>query len=596
MQFDQVALAFSGHTLFEGASFTLQKGERCGLVGRNGSGKSTLFRLIDGEMEPDRGAISIPKNYRIGHLQQHIRFTEPTLLQEAALGLPPHAKEHLYKAERILFGLGFTEEDLELSPSQFSGGFQLRLNLAKVLISEPNCLLLDEPTNYLDILSIRWLMTFLSKWQGEFILISHDRDFMDKVTTHTMGIHREKLRKIKGSSIDFFQQILFEEEVHEKTRIKVEKKRAHLQSYVERFGAKASKATQAQSKKKMMAREPVLEKLNQLSELSFAFQEAPFPGKKMLDMKNLRFSFIQEPLIHEVSIEVEKGERIAIIGKNGRGKSTLLRLLGGDLDPQQGTVHFSDNTKIGYFGQTNVDRMNSRHSIEEEISLANPSLNFTEVKGIAGIMMFSGALSEKKISVLSGGEKSRVLLGKIIAKPCNLLLLDEPTHHLDIESIEALIDALEEFSGSIIIVTHSELILRRLALDKIILCEEAKQTVFLGGYDDFLEEIGWEEENKNSSAKKQSSNSRKERADWITKRAAILKPIEKQIQDYETNIVSLEEEQKAEQCLLEKSKTSPELLKSMGLRKKQIEEFETKLYELYDLLEKKKKDFEGVQS
>ncbi len=594
IQFDRVGLAFSGHPLFEDASFTLQKGERCGLVGRNGSGKSTLLRLIDGEMEPDKGAVSIPKNYRIGFLRQHIHFTKPSLIQEAALGLPPGEEDLLYKAEKILFGLGFTEEDLDAPTAKFSGGFHLRLHLAKVLISEPDCLLLDEPTNYLDILSIRWLMNFLRMWRGEFILISHDRDFMDKVTTHTMGLHREKVRKVKGSSLDFFQQILLEEEVHEKTRLKTDKKRAHMQSFVDRFGAKANKAAQAQSRVKMMAREPVLEKLNQLSELSFSFNEAPFPGKKMLDAKHLRFSYTDEQLIDDFSLEMEKGERIAIIGKNGRGKSTLLRLLGRDLVPNDGSVEFSENTQIGYFGQTHVDRLNSLHSIEQEISLANPLLSFTEVKGISGLMMFSGALSEKKISVLSGGEKSRVLLGKIVAKPCNLLLLDEPTHHLDIESIEALIDALEDFSGSIVMVTHSELILRRLNLNKIILCEEGKQTLFLGNYDEFLEKIGWEEEKKNAPAKKSAptqTHSRKEKADFIAKRAAVLKPIEKQIQECEQKISELEEEQKKDQSLLEKGGTSVELLKALGARQKQIEQLEEQLYSLYELLEKRKKDF-----
>ncbi len=587
VQFDHVGLSFSGHPLFEDACFTLQKGERCGLVGRNGSGKSTLFKLIDGEMEPDAGTISIPKNYRIGYLQQHIKFTQPTLIQEAALGLPEHEKDDIYKAEMILFGLGFTEEDLEKAPGDFSGGYQLRLNLTKVLVAEPNCLLLDEPTNYLDITSIRWLQTFLSRWQGEFILISHDREFMDNVTTHTMGIHREKLRKIKGTTIDFFQQILMEEELHEKSRVKSEKKKAHLQSFVDRFGASASKATLAQSKMKMIEREPVLEKLNAMSELSFAFQVAPFPGKKMLDAKHLQFSYTDEPLIEDFSLEIEKGERIAIIGKNGRGKSTLLRLLGGDLIPQKGELEFSDNTRIGYFGQTHVDRLDGKHMIEEEIALANPYLNYTEIKGIAGAMMFSGTLSAKKISVLSGGERSRVLLGKIVAKPCNLLLLDEPTHHLDIESIEALIDALEDFGGSVVMVTHSELILRRLALDKIVLCEEAQQTVFLGNYDEFLEKVGWDEKKKPAPPKNPQPNVRKERAEEVAKRAAVIKPIEKQIQDCEQKIFSLEEEQKKSF-----GATSPEIVKAQGIRKKQIEQLEAQLYELYELLEKKKKEFE----
>lgn len=581
IQFDRVSLSFSGHPLFEEASFTLLRGERYGLVGRNGSGKSTLFKLIDGEMEPDRGIITVSKHYRIGYLQQHIHFTQPTLIQEAALGLPPQEQDHLYKAEKILFGLGFTEEDLEKSPSTFSGGYHLRLHLAKVLISEPDCLLLDEPTNYLDILSIRWLMNFLSKWPREFILISHDRDFMDRVTTHTMGIHREKVRKVKGSSLDFFQQILLEEEVHEKSRIKVEKKRDHMQSFVERFGAKASKAAQAQARVKMLAREPVLEKLNNISNLSFSFQEAPFPGRKMLESMHLHFSYSEDALIDDFSLEVEKGERVAIIGKNGRGKSTLLRLLGGDLTPQKGSVTYSDNTRLGYFGQTHVDRLDPRHTIEEEIASASRTLNFTEIKGIAGVMMFSGPLSEKKISVLSGGEKSRVLLGKIVAKPCNLLLLDEPTHHLDIESIEALVDALEDFSGSIVIVTHSELILRRLELNKIILCEEGKQTLFLGNYDEFLDKLGWAEEKKNAPIKKNQS-------DRGNQKNASLKPLEKKIQECEEKIVLIEEEQKKNLVSLEKGETSRELLEALTLQKNQLEQLENELLSLYELFEKKK--------
>lgn len=592
IQFEEVSLAFGDHPLFQDVSFTMQKGERCGLVGRNGSGKSTLFRLIDGALEPDRGNISVPKKYRIGYLEQHIQFTEPSLIKEAAQALPKGEEDHLYKAERILFGLGFTEHDLEKPPGTFSGGFHLRLHLAKVLIGEPDCLLLDEPTNYLDILSIRWLKQFLSRWPGEFILISHDREFMDSVTTHTMGIHREKMRKMKGTTLDFFQQIVLEEEVYEKTRVKIEKKRGHVQGFVDRFGAKASKARQAQSKMKLLAREPALEKLNQLLALSFSFHEAPFPGKKLLEARKLSFSFTQESLIRDLSLEIEKGDRIAIIGKNGRGKSTLLRLLGGDLPPQEGEVIFADNTRIGYFGQTHVDRLQGENTIEQEIASANRGLNNTEVKGIAGLMMFSGEASSKKINVLSGGEKSRVLLGKIVAKPCNLLLLDEPTHHLDIESIEALIDALEDFSHTVVIVTHSELILRRLELNKIILCSHSQQAIFLGNYDDFLEKSGWEEEKKASAPHK--PNVRRERAEWVAKRAAVLKPIEKQIQANEQKLAALEEEQKKDQRCVENGDMAPTLLKDLGVRQKQIEALEAELYQLYARLEEKKQEFDTL--
>ena len=592
IQFENVSLGFGSHTLFQNGSFTLQKGEKCGLVGRNGSGKSTIFKLINQELEPDSGIVSCSKNYRLGMLQQHIHFTQVSLLQEALLGLPEEDKEHTYKAEKILFGLGFTEVDLEKPPHIFSGGYQLRLHLAKVLLSEPHCLLLDEPTNYLDLLSIRWLENFLKRWKGECILISHDRDFMDSVTTHTLGVHRQTFHKMKGSSIDFFNYILLQERVHEKTRVKQEKRREHLESFVERFGAKASKAGQAGARKKLLEKDPVLEELQALSQLGFSFNEAAFAGKKMLAAKELAFSYSTEALIEDFSLEIEKGDRIAIIGKNGRGKSTLLSLLSGDLVPKSGGVEVSPNTRVGYFGQTHVNRLNVNHTIEEELSQANIALNITEIKSIAGRMMFSSDLAKKPISVLSGGEKSRVLLGKIIAKPCNLLLLDEPTHHLDIESIEALIDALENFSGALVIVTHSELILRRLELNKIILCEEAKQTLFLGNYDELLEKNGLHEEEKSAPVKKKESNTRQERALFVAQRAATLKPMEKKIEELEKKIISLEELQKKDLITLENGFMSSELMKAVGLRKKEIDQLETELYALYDQFESKKKEFD----
>lgn len=575
IQFDDIALSFHGKTLFDEVSFTLQKGERCALVGRNGSGKSTIFRIIAGEIEPDNGAISVPKGYRIGYLQQHIHFTKDTIREEAALGLPPGEEEMIYKAETILFGLGFSDDDLDKSPSEFSGGYHLRLHLAKVLISEPNCLLLDEPTNYLDIVSIRFLTQFLSKWKGEFILISHDRDFLDNVCTHTMGLHRNKIRKFRGSTIHYFEKIVIEEEIHEKTRIKMDKKRAHAESFVERFGAKAAKAAQAQSRVKMLAREPALEKLNELSSLSFAFNTAPFPGDKMLSAENLSFSYTDDPLIQDVSLTIKKRERIAIIGKNGRGKSTLLRIIGQDLKPNSGEIYASDNLRIGYFGQTHIARLNPMHTIDEEISLAGPLLSYTQVKAIAGLMMFSGDESLKKIAHLSGGERSRVLLGKILAKPCNLLLLDEPTHHLDIESIEALIDALEDFPGSVIIVTHSELILRRLELNQIVLCTEKRQTPFLGNYDEFLEKIGWEEEPPKE--KKVSSPKNIPMPNHT-------KALEKKIKELEEQISILEKAQEKDVDLLSKKDRFAEISKSMNDRQKKIDALQKELEILYTKL------------
>src|SRR3989338_9174986 len=244
--------AYGSQILFEEASLQMSPGDRLGLVGRNGHGKTTLFRLILREEEPDSGKITIPRNYRIGHLAQHLHFTQPTVLEEGCLGLSEGEEWDHYKVERVLFGLGFLEEDMAKPPVTFSGGFQIRLNLAKVLVSNPNLLLLDEPTNYLDILSIRWITKFLRGWKNELILISHDRDFMDSVTTHTAAIHRHKIVKLSGGTEKLYAQIELDETIHEKTRINEEKKRKQVEAFISRFRAKASKAASVQSRVKQL--------------------------------------------------------------------------------------------------------------------------------------------------------------------------------------------------------------------------------------------------------------------------------------------------------------------------------------------------------
>lgn len=540
MQAEKLSLSYGNdQVVLEGASFSIQKKERCGLIGRNGSGKSTLFRLITGKETPDSGRIILPKGYKIGVLEQHIQFTKKTILEEAAKGL--ENPEELYLVESLLLGLGFSVEDFEKSPLTLSGGYALRVQLAKVLVSNPDCLLLDEPTNYLDIVSIRFLTQFLKNWPNEMILISHDLQFLDETTTHMMGIHRHKIYKIKGKSNDLFHMIVEEEERHEKVRQNLEKQKAHLQSFIDRFGAKATKAKQAQARKKRIDKLPDLEKLKTLSHLDFTFHEAPFMGRKILEAKEISFSYGDKPLIQNFSLLIEKGDRIAIIGKNGYGKSTLLQLLSKDLTLQKGELFQSEVLQLGFFGQTHIDRLNRNLTIEEEISSSNPSLSFTQIRAICGLMMFSKDLAEKPISVLSGGERSRVLLGKIVAKPCNLLLLDEPTHHLDIESIEALIDAIEEFSQAVVIVTHSEWILRRLQLNKIVVCHQQEQMIFEGDYDEFLEKIGWQEEEKETKKIKKAAPSQLVKKELSRSEIASLEEkignLEKKLQTYQEKLI-----------------------------------------------------------
>lgn len=561
IKFENVTKLFGGEVVLDEISFKLNKGDRCGIVGRNGSGKTTLLRIVTGEEALDGGVVDMPKGYSLGYLTQHLHFTKPTLIEEAEQNLPPH---EIYKVEKILFGLGFKESDLESDPRTFSGGYQLRIHLAMVLAREPDCLLLDEPTNYLDIVSIRWITRFLKSWQGELLLISHDRAFMDQVTTHTLGIHRKKVKKFEGGTKKYYEQLLQEEEIYEQTRQNLEKKRAHVESFITRLGAKASKAAQAQSRKKQLDRMPVLEELAKLHHLDFKFPYSPLSSKQLIDASHLTFAYenMSKPLIDDFSLTIESGERIAIIGKNGRGKSTLLRLLAQEFTPQKGTIKVSPNVKIGFFGQSNIERLNPNMTIEEEIGSARVGMSISEVRKICGIMLFSGELAKKQISVLSGGERSRVLLGKILATSCNLLLLDEPTNHLDMESIEALKGAMEEFEGAIVIVSHSEMILNDIP-NKFVICHQGNQHLFLGDYAQFLEKEGWEEERiplKIEKPKEVHQHSRK-----------------KQIGALEKQIMRLESELEQEYArLIEASqkgegKAIAELTRTTEAKKKQID-------------------------
>ena len=538
IKINQLSKSYFARELFTDVSFQLNAGDRLGLVGRNGHGKSTLFKLILGQEEPDSGEITIPRNYRIGHLEQHLHFTQPTILEEAALGLPEEESHSIYKAEAILFGLGFSHVDLERTPREFSGGFQIRINLAKLLLSEPNLLLLDEPTNYLDITSVRWIARFLANFNGELILISHDRDFMDSVTTHTAVIHRQKVRKFEGGTDKAYAQIVLEDEIHEKTRANEDRKRAHAEAFINRFRAQASKAKMVQSRIKMLERLPKLEGLADIQSLDFEFRHAAFAAKTLLEARNISFGYTADNLLfRHINLNLNTRDRFGVIGNNGKGKSTLLNILSGGLKPLTGELKAHPDMKLGYFGQTNIQRLNPKLTIEQEIEQTNPALTRTQVRNICGTMMFGGDLALKKISVLSGGDKSRTLLGKILAHPSNLLLLDEPNNHLDMDSIDALIESLQNFPGALLIVTHNERILRALAT-KLIVFHRGRVDVFNTGYAEFLEKIGWEDEGQgngkgNGALTKPTSrnnyNEKKEREKAERKEKARIEKLETRI-------------------------------------------------------------------
>ena len=584
IQICNVSKSYGDRVLFSGVNLVINPFERVGLVGRNGMGKSTLFKLIRGEEGSDGGQIKCPKNYRIGTLEQHLHFSRPTILEEVALGLTGEGDSQLYRGERILFGLGFSEEDLEKPPTSFSGGYQIRINLAKVLVSEPNMLLLDEPTNYLDIVSLIWLRRFLRKFPGEVIMITHDREFMDSICTHTMGIVLGKIKKIKGSTERFYEQISLEEKIYDQTRLNQEKKKKELQNFVDRFRAKASKASQAQSKLKQIRKMGVLEERQSDGDLGFFFHYQECPGRFPLEAKDLGFAYHQNPLLFKnLSFSLERQDRLGIIGKNGKGKSTLLNLIAGNLELQQGGLKFHPSAQIGYFGQTHIEHLDPHRTVCQEIAQTNPKLSHTEVRNIAGSMMFRGDDADKRVEVLSGGEKSRVLLGKILAKPTNILLLDEPTNHLDMESVEVLCRQMEKFKGAIIIVTHSEMLLKRLAHRLIIFHQEGQGAEFFhGGYDDFLRKVGWKDEVPKKEKKK--AGHKKKISQKILKTDSFLQWQEEREQ-IENDIIKLEELLKKYNALLKKKSEQGE----------DLSEVSQMIAQIYSKIEEKFKFMEEVE-
>jgi len=551
---ENIHKSYGEHRLFEGVRFKINARERVGLVGRNGHGKTTLFRIIAGLEEPDEGRLNIPRNYRIGYVQQHLKFTAATILDEGMQSLPANERDHHWKVERILSGLGFSTDDFNRAPGEFSGGFQVRLNLAKALIAEPDLLLLDEPTNYLDITSIRWIEGFLSTWPHELMLITHDRGFMDTLASHIIGIHRGKIKKIAGNTEKYYSQIVQEEAIYEKTRINDEKRRKEVAQFINRFRAKARLANLVQSRVKTLAKMEKKEKLEAAQDLEFSITSIPFKGRHVFSAENIAFGYEKDrKLFRGLNISVNTGERIGIIGKNGRGKTTLLKVLADALAPQAGRLRFNPNIKSGYFEQSNATSLVDTRTVEEEIMLAQGGTNRQAARNICGAMLFSGDNALKKIGVLSGGEKNRVMLGKILITPVNLLLLDEPTNHLDMDACDALLAALDHFDGTVMMVTHNEMFLHALA-ERLIVFQNGRVDVFDGTYQDFLDKVGWRDEalqtksgdapiaENGTKGRLTKKKMRQRRSEIVTRRINTLKPIAKEMAAVEKKIEELEKE------------------------------------------------------
>ncbi len=586
-----VAKRFGNTLLFEDVTFTIGNREKVGLVGRNGLGKTTLLKIIAGIEQPDEGTVAIPRHYTIGYMSQQLHFTKPVVRDEA-LSLLPESEQHEYwRAEKILSGLGFDTSDMKKRVDELSGGFQVRLQLAKTLILNPDMLLLDEPTNYLDITSIRWLARFLQNWSGELLFITHDRSFMDSIVTHTLGIHRNRIKKIKGNTQQFYEQIALEEEIYEKTRINDERRKKEIEEFISRFRAKARLANLVQSRIKTIEKMQKREKLVPLKNLDFEFRYKPITAKYILQVDAISFGYDNKSLIHNLSFSVAAGDRICIIGPNGKGKTTLCKLLSGNLQPQSGTISRALGVEIGYFEQTNIATLNPNATIEDEIAYSDPDNNKQRARNICGSLLFEGDDALKPVGVLSGGEKSRVLLGKILVKPINLLILDEPSNHLDMEACDALLSAIDSFEGAVILVTHNELFLRAIA-QRLIIFQNNTISIFEGDYERFLEKVGWSGESdlsktgydEQSETRINKKELRRIRSQLLQEKQTVCRPLQERIEHIENEIMHYDNllKQYHDEII-----SASQLQKSSEIQRLSIEinKLEKKLHSLYDELE-----------
>jgi len=523
-----LAKTFGDRILFANASFQLNPGERYGLVGANGSGKTTLLNVLTGSIEASEGSVSIPKSLRLGVLRQdHFLYEDQEIIGVALMGNPElwnaiEEKERLladaengfdadrfseleetvqrldgYTAEAraatILEGLGLPTEVHRQKLSTLSGGFKLRVLLAQVLASAPDVLLLDEPTNHLDILSIRWLEKFLHQFPGPVVVISHDHRFLDNVSTKILDVDYDTVTLYTGNYTRFLESKVAERERREKDIASRSKEIAHHQQFVDRFKAKASKARQAQSKLRFIEK-----KASELGELpgssrrypSFRFEQRRPSGKEVLKVSGIRKAFADNEVLHGVDLEVRRGDRLAIMGPNGIGKSTLLKIIMGELEADTGEVEWGYETHPGYFAQDNKDQFaDSDESTEEWLWSFCPGRDRGFVRGQMGLMLFSGDDGKKRVKALSGGEAARLVFSRLSLDNPNVLVLDEPTNHLDLESIEALVQALQGYEGTLIFVSHDRWFVSRLAT-RVVEIKPGEITDYRGTYEEYVHNSG----------------------------------------------------------------------------------------------------------
>ena len=510
--------------LFEDISLNINRGEKIGLIGPNGAGKTTFFQLLLGDVEPSSGTIQLPKNIRIGYLPQESSFhSAHTVLEELTEGDKTvlrlkkekekmeenneagsdhygevlHELEVLgyfeleHKAKKVLAGLGFKESDFRRPITSMSGGWQMRTLLAKLLAFHYDILLLDEPTNYLDLNAALWLKDYLADFDGTFVMISHDKSFLTEVTNYTLILEHGSIAKVSGN-YEHYERIKEERLIHlQKKFTEQEKKREQLEKFVSRFHAQPNKAAAVRNKRKTLERmeEVVLPPDPRESIRHFHFPQARKSGHRVISLKKVSKAYGDIQVYQDFDFEIERGEKAVLVGENGAGKSTLLKILSGAVDFEGGERNVGHNVDIGYFSQTRTDTLNVSNTVLQEAYSAAPGMMSQEtLRTILGAFLFTGEDAEKHVSVLSGGEKSRLNLAKFLINPPNFLLLDEPTTHLDVDAVDALVQALTSYEGTLVFISHDIHFVRSVA-NVVYEVKDGHVRKFFGNFDYYLEKM-----------------------------------------------------------------------------------------------------------
>jgi ATP-binding cassette subfamily F protein 3 len=475
--------------LFEDAALTVNRGDRVALVGANGAGKSTLFAIILGEQSPDRGSVTLERGATVGWLPQETAAVgDETVLDIATNGADAdHDPALAPRARRILSGLAFRESDFDRPARTMSGGWVMRAHLARLLVAAPDLLMLDEPTNHLDLESLVWFQNYLKNYPGALLMISHDRAFLNELVDGVLEIRHRRLHRYRGNYDDYLAQREARAAQHLAAYENQQREIAALQRFADRFRAKASKASQAQSKLKQIERmEKIEAPESDERRIRIKFPQPPRGGQRSVTISGLHFAYGDLPVYRGIDFAAERGQRVVLVGPNGAGKSTLLKLLAGALSPTAGERTLGHNVSAGYYSQNRVDMLDLRRTVlEEALDLKTPVPEQT-ARTVLGSFLFSGDDVFKRVGVLSGGEKSRLALVKLLLNPPNLLLMDEPTTHLDMASIDALIGALQQYQGTLVFISHDVYFIRALA-GTVLHISAGRLTPYAGGYDYYLE-------------------------------------------------------------------------------------------------------------